>query len=135
MTSDSLVQNLRKDGFRITKARRLIIELLSNSPTPLTVTDILTHMRVNKTTVYREIESLLVKGYMSEVDFGDGKKRYELTSRGHHHHLVCVKCKSVTDVVVAEDLAKTQKVIEEKNKFTILKHNLEFFGVCSNCQS
>ncbi len=89
---DALLQQLKKQGSRITKSRSLIVGIFQKHPLPLTelaVREMLSKagMKVNKTTVYRELEHLISKAVVKPIEFGDGKKRYELNA-GHHHHLV-----------------------------------------------
>lgn len=89
----------------------------------------------NKTTVYRQLESLLKAGAVTEVRIGDRAKQYELVdSTGHHHHLVCLRCKKVEDIDFPEELERQEKNIWKNKKFKVLQHNLEFFGLCRNCQ-
>ncbi len=109
------------------KTRSKIIEILNKSNSPISALDLLTKIKVNKTTIYRELNFLVDSGLVKEVDFGDRKKRYELKDRKHHHHLVCLNCKRVTDVNIKESF-NTPK------DFKVIRHNLEFFGLCANCQ-
>lgn len=131
---DEIVKSLKKSGLKITTVRKEILEMLNISIKPVTVRKILSEIDVNKTTIYREIDILLKAGYLNKVDFGDGNKRYELSSLNHHHHLVCIKCHAVEDVVLKESLFKEENLISQANKFMVLYHNLEFFGYCHNCQ-
>lgn len=131
----------RSKGLRLTKTRKVFAELFSRSSTPLSVPDILCEFRVmriavNKTTVYRELERMQSLGILESRQFGDRKRYYELASREHHHHLVCLRCERVEDADVDEKelLAEERKVSREKN-FAIVRHSLEFFGVCTRCQS
>lgn len=133
MRIPQILKDARKSGLRITPARKAIITFFSESSQPLSAADVLVRVPVNKTTIYREVETLISHGYLTEVDLGDGIKRYELASRPHHHHLICVECKSVTDVDVSEDFKKQEERIASEEKFNILKHRLEFFGVCKSC--
>lgn len=130
----------RARGLRLTKTRRAFAELFSRSPAPLSVPDILCELRrmrvaVNKTTVYRELERMQQLGIIEGRQLGDRKQYYELVSRGHHHHLVCLRCERVEDADVDETglLLEERKVSREKN-FAIVRHSLEFFGVCTECQ-
>ena len=134
MTTNRTLSELKKAGFRITTVRKQLLELLENTTRPITVTEILNKVKANKTTIYREIETLLDRGYLIEVYFSDGVKRYELSNRKHHHHVVCVKCKSVSDVVVVDDFSKTEKAVSYQTNFKIIRHSLEFFGLCANCR-
>lgn len=109
-----------------------IINILETSDFPLSVPDILSKVSANKTTVYRELYGFLSDKLVSEVDFGDGKKRYEWNKKNHHHHLVCKKCGKIEDVEINEKeiLGK----INKRSKFKIENHSMEFFGLCNFCQ-
>lgn len=128
-----IVEELKRSGLRITPIRKEIFELLENSAKPFSVHEILSTIKANKTTIYREINVLLNNNYLIEVDFADGSKRYELSNLGHHHHLICIKCHKVQDVTIKERLSDEEELISKTKKFKVLKHNLEFFGYCQNC--
>jgi Fur family transcriptional regulator, ferric uptake regulator len=111
----------------ITKARSKIMGIFSESTKPLSALDLLRKVKVNKTTIYRELDYLEDVGVLGKVDFGDRIRRYELKSLDHHHHLVCLKCKSVANINMNENF-------ELPKDFKVVRHNLEFFGFCPNCQ-
>ncbi|CAN5355688.1 hypothetical protein BH10PAT1_BH10PAT1_5310 [soil metagenome] len=110
-----------------------LLNLIDKSSSPVSVPEILQKISANKTTIYREIEKFVSEGVIDEIDLGDGKKRYESIKLGHHHHLVCIKCKSITEFNLDDDFSTEEKKIKKTKKFTVLKHNLEFFGLCHNC--
>ena len=91
-------------------------------------------LSVNKTTVYRELEKLLLKGEISEVDFGEGQKRYEITHGDHHHHAVCTNCESVVELEIEPQLEQIQSSVAKQSGFRIQKHLVEFFGLCRRCE-
>ncbi|MGE5041994.1 MAG: Fur family transcriptional regulator [Candidatus Levyibacteriota bacterium] len=160
--TDIMVSALRTQGHKITKNRTAILEFLSLQDKPISVEEILDYINsdhqkadklnltntrklvssgsdklnlTNKTTIYRELEFLLEQNFIKEIEFGDGKKRYEITiNRPHHHHIVCVSCKRVEDIPLGEELELQEKKIEEKTSFKLTAHMLEFFGVCGNCR-
>lgn len=107
--------------------------LFEHSDGPIDAESLISTLRVNKTTIYRELATLLFENLIVEIDFGDGKKRYELTSKEHHHHLICMRCKSVDEYIVKTDLAQEEQNIKQTRNFTVVKHALEFFGVCTRC--
>lgn len=134
-----IISALRSEGHRITPAREQIINTFNKSTSPISAIDLLEALekldnKVNKTTVYRELDFLLEKNLVREVEFGEGRKRYELNTGTHHHHLVCRKCKKVEDVDLKTDLSSEEKLIEKETGFKIESHSLEFFGYCKNCQ-
>ena len=92
-------------------------------------------MPVNKTTIYRELAFLKKQNIILELQFDDNTKRYEIMPANHHHHIVCVRCEKVEDVVLEKDLDAEEKVITQNKKFQILHHSLEFYGICKMCQT
>ena len=134
-----VIKTLRERGERITPAREKIVEIFHENDRPITAAELLAALKkarvpANKTTIYRQLEDLVVHGIVSEVSFQDDVRRFEITAGDHHHHLVCLKCGKVSDVELSGDLAKQEKEIKKKKSFTVLRHALEFFGHCRKCE-
>ncbi len=108
-----------------------VFDLVSKSKLPVDANYLIEKLKVNKTTVYRQVEKLLAEGILIEVELGDGKKRYELKSLVHHHHLVCKKCGSLEDISLDERIILDE--VSKKSNFKVEDHSLEFFGICVNC--
>lgn len=138
-STQTYLRKLRELGCRLTSARRVMAQVLTEAERPLLVEEVLTRMAAlgsapNKTTVYRELEFLKEAGLILEVDFGEGKKRYELAIE-HHHHLICTNCQEVIGVDVEEkELRKQEAAFAEIHGFKVERHMLEFFGLCASCQ-
>ncbi|HEX9722647.1 MAG TPA: transcriptional repressor [Candidatus Paceibacterota bacterium] len=131
---ETILKGLREQGHRVTKVRREMVAMLEGAKVPLAAADILKKLDgVNKTTVYRELEFLVEQNIAQEVEFGDKKKRYEISDK-HHHHVVCVECKQVEDVDLQADLDGVEKKIAKQKGYKIINHSLEFFGLCSSCK-
>jgi Fur family ferric uptake transcriptional regulator len=130
----------RKGGYvRRTQAREAMKVLVQKTKTPLSAPEIQTLLakrgiRVNKTTIYRALASFCKAGRVREVLTGEREVRYEWADQPHHHHLVCVGCRRIEDVVLQEDLEREEKKIAAARRFKILNHSLEFFGLCQKCQ-
>lgn len=125
--------------YRITPARRKILEIFSRKTKPLSALKISSllsddNISVNKTTIYRELDFLLKKGLVRELYINSGKKYYESSSLKHHHHLICSDCGSIEDVFLKNDIEKEEKRLESEKNFKISNHSLEFFGLCAGCQ-
>ena len=138
---DSLLKRLKKSGKKITKVRMQIISIIYASKSPITVPKIIFELSEigaipNKTTVYREIAFLLENKLITEVILTPHIIHYESAMLPHHHHLVCEKCGNVNEVMCTElgiPLKKLKKRVRASG-FKISEHNLEFRGLCSNCQ-
>ncbi len=108
-----------------------LVSLLEKMKLPVSVPEILNEVQANKTTIYRELDNFIKEGLVSEVEFGDGKKRYELANKKHHHHVVCKNCGRVADIEIDE-----KELLSSLNQtdFKIENHSLEFFGLCGSCK-
>lgn len=103
---------------------------------PLDYTDILEKlhekgMHVNKTTVFRILDKMLLQNEIVKLELGEGKYRYE-KNINHHHHAVCTVCGRVEKIENCH-LQTNDEEIAKKFKFKSLTHRLEFFGVCKSC--
>ncbi|MBF0464510.1 MAG: transcriptional repressor [Nitrospirae bacterium] len=131
---------LKDNGFRLTKIRKLILEVFfSNTTVPISATELKSQLfaldtKVNKTTVYRELEFLSAQGIIVEVNAGDGKKRYELNCYCHHHHVLCLRCSAVECVTIDNCTLEEQLNSVDLKNFKITGHALNFFGLCAQCR-
>ncbi|MBN2483971.1 MAG: transcriptional repressor [Candidatus Omnitrophica bacterium] len=136
-------------GYRLTLSRQAILAVLSRTGEHLSAEEI--YHRVHKihpssgmSTVYRTLELLVQLQMVHKFDFGDGRARYELQrskedKEDHHHHLVCLRCQRVinyTDFIddEVELLKRTEKGLAKKYNFKIMKHILQFYGLCEQCK-
>lgn len=142
-------QNRLNDaGFRLTNPRELVIGIIRETDKHLSAEDVYVKaLQINPsiglTTVYRTLDLFTQIGVVQKFDFGDGKARYELTNnplkKSHHHHMVCLKCKSIIDYTdfMKEELElmkKTEKALSKKYNFKIMYHLIHFYGLCSSCR-
>jgi Fe2+ or Zn2+ uptake regulation protein len=119
---------------RLTVARSNLLKILESSPSPISADEILKLLPVNKTTVYRQLQSLINQELVIPVNFSDRTIRYESAKTGHHHHLICTKCHWISDVTIPENVENYIKPIATARKFSIKSHQLEFFGLCQGCK-
>jgi Fe2+ or Zn2+ uptake regulation protein len=142
MNSDTskILVGIRKQGKKITKTRKAIIEMLCSSHILLTAPEIQERLKtleisVNKTSVYRELEFLLSQKLIQEVHIKPRVTHYESALHPHHHHLVCTGCGDTKDIETNE-FEKTMQQVEYKaaqQGFAVKEHSLEFFGTCASC--
>jgi Fur family ferric uptake transcriptional regulator len=127
---------LKEKKLKVTPNRLAVLTLLEKSHGPFTAIEILSGVKpkLDQATLYRILEIFEQQGLVKAVEFGDGKKRFELNLHNHHHHLVCTNCKTVEDIFVHNDVKHVEQKIAKLKKFQIQTHSLEFFGLCKNCQ-
>ncbi len=124
---------------KATQARVEIMRLLEKTTGPIDVFTLASELKksnveIDPATVFRIINILSEKELIKSVRFlYEDKTRYEASSKGDHHHLVCRSCGGIEDVsdYTIPDLEK--EIFKEK-KFLVTNHSLEFFGICENCQ-
>lgn len=124
---------LRSKGHRITSQREHILQKIKVQPQ--TVEEIYEKLdkKVDLASVYRTLDLFVKNGIVKEVNFRDGKKRYELfDEKNHHHHFTCNNCKSIKDIssplegpLIAD--------IQTRSNLKIEYHTIEFSGLCQNC--
>jgi Fe2+ or Zn2+ uptake regulation protein len=134
-----ILERLRRAGHRLTRGRKAIVGVFSGARAPLTVGEVHASLgrkgvSVNRTTVYREVDFLKGQGLLREIRLGDGQGRYELRSGSHHHHLVCIRCRSIQCVELRQCLALAEEQIVRESNFRVMEHSLELFGLCADCQ-
>src|SRR3990167_2468186 len=121
-----IFNKLRSKGYRITSQREKILKVIYEHP--LTVDEIYTslkkkHINIDVASVYRTSELFTRNGIIQEVEFGDGKKRYELINENnHHHHLICNNCQHVEDIALSGENHILQEV-NAKSDFKVIKHS------------
>lgn len=141
MTTTNILGFLKNRGFKITRGRKLIIEIIATQDAPISPLVLLERLHgknllLNKTTVYRELEFLVKQNIVKEIQFGERNKRYEIKSKLHHHHIVCNKCKKVEEIAsdtLEKKLDLLEKEIFQIKNFQGINHSLEFFGTCNRC--
>lgn len=132
------IETLQKNGLKATNARIEILEYLQKKTKPVDVADIVDFLKTKKiaadqATIYRVLNKFVENKILHRVEFHEGKYRYEMASLPHHHHAICVKCGVVSDIADC-DTTGIEKLLKKKLSFEVQSHNLEFFGLCSQCQ-
>lgn len=136
---ENITSLLRQYRLRATKTRKVVLHLFFRDHTPLSVSRILDELeaqsvQVNKTTVYRELETLEALGIIKSLTLQDRKQYFELATREHHHHFVCTVCQQITDVEIDEEgILERAERLGRKLGFHITNHAVEFYGQCATC--
>ena len=118
-------EQVRQAGFKLTKPRRLVFELLNQHSRPLSAQEISEQIKepIDLVTIYR----ILKKFEESELIHSEEQNntKYYYLSERPHHHVTCSSCGLV-------ECVPCHHQIKIKN-FSNIKHQLVLTGVCSNC--
>lgn len=130
-------EELRDVDLRATPIRIAILKLLERSDLPLDVSTIRDYLekhniQADPVTIFRVMNSFTQRGLTRQINFNEGKARYELAS-SEHHHLICESCDNIEDFTFPE--SKLLADVAKQSGFKIKSHNLEIFGICQRCQN
>ena len=131
-------ETLRDKGIRLTWRRQAILDIFRSTERHLSAEDVLMELKgrkvkVNVTTVYRNLEMVTREGLLRHVDFHDDCCRYELSQAACHHHLHCRGCGKVIEFGECE-IAQLEALLAKQTDFTIERHHLELYGLCPDCR-
>jgi Fe2+ or Zn2+ uptake regulation protein len=129
---------LNEQGYRLTEARRAVVEIMARSSHALTPIEIYdeargTYPALGLVTVYRTLEALEEQGLIQRVHQPQGCQAFITAPAGHQHLLVCQQC-GETAIFEGDDLETLIKSIARKTGFQIKEHWLQLFGLCPNCK-
>ena len=125
------------EPFRMTKQRKIILDeirKLKSHPTA----DEMYHLvrkklpRISLGTVYRNLEMLTQTGFIQKLDVGGSQKRFDGMAH-NHYHIRCTRCSRVDDLEIDLD-KEIEHTAKKYTDFDIVRHNLEFVGLCPDCK-
>ncbi|KUK11347.1 MAG: Ferric uptake regulator, Fur family [Clostridia bacterium 41_269] len=136
MNFQKLIKEFKKKGYKLTPQRRLILEILSKEK-HISAEEIFERIKqsqpnVSFGTVYRNLNILLELGLINQLDFKDGRTRFEL-NKSHHHHLICLDCGVAFEIQVCPFNSEIFRAADSQD-FSIENHSFEIYGYCRNCK-
>ena len=120
-------------------ARRALLELLDAQPCALTALEIEDVLRegerpVARASIYRILDELERLRLVQKVQVGQDMARYEpvRTGAGHHHHLVCDTCGTVTPFT-DQPLEDAIRKLSRRVPMHVAEHEIVLHGACEDC--
>lgn len=138
MTADTWLVQLQENGYRLTEARRAVVEIIQKSKRALTPVEVFDMARkkyraLGLVSVYRTLEKLEELHLVQRVHQPQGCQAFIAESSGHEHLLLCQNCGRVT-FFEGDDLDTLIKMISKKTGYLIHEHWLQLFGLCQACR-
>ena len=122
---------------RETRQREAILRILRGTKSHPTADSVYEEVRkeipnISKGTVYRNLKVLQENGQVSELNLNGTVSRFEAKQESHYHFR-CERCGRVFDVdePVHRDL---DREVAKRTGLKISYHQLEFRGICNDCQ-
>jgi Fur family ferric uptake transcriptional regulator len=120
-------------------ARRALVELLDSQTCALSAIEIEDALRerhrpVGRASIYRILDELERLHLVQKLQIGQAMARYEpiRSGAGHHHHLVCDNCGTVTPFT-DDGLETAIHRLSGKVPMRVHEHEIVLHGACPDC--
>ena len=138
MADDTWLIQLQESGYRLTGARRAVVDVIQRSKQALTPVQVFDRARkkyreLGLVSVYRTLEKLEELGLVQRVHQPQGCQAFVTAGEGHQHLLLCQRCGTAT-LFEGDDLDGLIKSIARRTRYQIKDHWLQLFGLCENCK-
>ncbi len=125
------------ENTRNTYQRKVVLEELKKTTAHPTADELYEAVRkrlpnISLGTVYRNLEILSACGQALKLDLGEGKKRFDATTKPHYH-LRCIKCGKVIDVPYVPLDKEIENHVKGMGNFKITSVQVHFEGICEEC--
>ncbi len=136
---EQLIAKLRESEYRLTPQRVELIRLIASSEGHPSAARLYNQIKVqfptmSLATVYKTLDLLKELGEVLEIGLRDDS-HYDGNKPYPHPHLICTKCQKIMDGELDSAVENIVQEIEQNFGFQILKHQLDFYGICPDCQN
>ena len=131
---------LEQKDLKYTHERKLIFDEAAHLKTHFDADSLYEHfkkrsVRISRDTVYRTLPLLLESGVIQKsAGAGKGEFFEHIGSKGHHDHIVCVKCGKIIEFQ-CEEIEKLQDEVCKQYGFKLTFHDHRLFGTCKDCHA
>lgn len=141
-TPGNLQRQLAGKGIRLTRQRRVVLQVMDTAARHLDAGEILARARkvdpeITRVTVYRTLDLLKSQGLIDELDLlhlRGHRHYYESHGPRDHIHVACLRCGKVREFE-SELYECLKQQIEKDCGMSITVARTEIGGLCSNCRS
>jgi Fe2+ or Zn2+ uptake regulation protein len=127
----------KERNLRMTRQRQVILEELRKVCSHPSADEIYAMVRkrlprISLGTVYRNLEILSELGEIQKLESAGTLKRFDGNPHAHYH-VRCMECNRVEDTPVTP-ISSLEEIIRDHTDFKIMGHNMEFVGLCPDCE-
>jgi Fur family transcriptional regulator, ferric uptake regulator len=138
MAVQTWLTQLQDNGYRLTGARRAVVEIVASSQRALTPIEVYDTARrqypaLGLVSVYRTLEKLEELDLIQRVHQPKGCQAFISAGAGHQHLLLCKNCGQTT-LIEGDELDPFIRSVARKTGYKINEHWLQLFGLCENCK-
>ena len=135
----NLLNTLKKNGYRITKSRKLICELLEsdihfhfNVKQLHQKINLLSKSNIDRTTIYRTLVALEELGLLQHSHIPHKSAIYFLNNNNQNVHLICEMCDKIVDVE-NHSVNSINLILQKDTNFDSINNNFVYVGKCPEC--
>lgn len=137
---DVLDEHLKAKNLKRTEQRFDILDIFLTTTGHISAYEL--HALIRKhypnigfSTVYRTLKLFTECGLAHEVNFGDGRARFEKAfRRDTHGHLICTRC-GRTEEFASQEVDEVQARIVNKFGYRPQGYRFEIYGLCKKCRT
>ena len=123
---------------KYSKQREIILEVIKTNLIHPTAEEIYylvnkVDSKISKSTVYRNINSLVESGIIEKINTSSGADKYDYIYTPHFH-FICSKCNRVYDVKEIFDMNIISDSIKKQINANIDVKDISINGICHNCK-
>jgi Fe2+ or Zn2+ uptake regulation protein len=135
---DQLRSMFKEAGRRLTRQRRLILDVLRESDGHLDADSVYDRAKsrisgLSLATVYRTLTLLKDLGLVEEHRLGEGHSHYEAVQEEPHYHFTCQSCGQVIEFD-APLMTRIRQEVCEREEVCVVDVHLHMIGYCAQCK-
>jgi Fur family ferric uptake transcriptional regulator len=139
MNANSWLDQLQSNGYRLTKARKAVVNIVSHTQFALNPQEVYEQAKLacpslGLVSVYRTLEKLEQLSLIQRVHQPGGCNAYLPHAEGHQHLIICEKC-GKAKYFDGEDMEAFFSEVAREHGFKVKEHWLQLFGVCAECEN
>lgn len=126
------------EGLRNTRQKQILLSILKEADRPMSINEIYSIIiqqlpKIAKSTIYRNIDSLLNQDLIEKYHFNGNEIFYRIKAdrHDHKHFVICDDCKKIFDLPTCP-IHALENAMEEEG-FIIKDHQIQITGLCRDC--
>ena len=138
MNPEKSLELIQNQGYRLTRQRRLVLDILRENGGHLEAEEIYrlarnSNEKISLATVYRSLAMFKDTGLVQEHSLGQDHGHFESAPKKPHYHFTCLKCGKIIEFDAPQVESLAEKV-SKTYQLQILDAHLLFQGYCSTCR-
>lgn len=136
---DHLITRLKERDYRLTPQRMELMRLIVTREDHPNASRLYEQIKarfptISLATVYKTLDLLKELGEVLEIGLHDDN-HYDGNRPYPHPHLICTNCQKIIDGDLEIPVQAFIDEMEQSFNFHILRHQLNFYGLCSDCKN